>query len=645
MSNLQPPSQKAFVSKLPKMKDPVSQSGIFNPRILVSFSLSFGGILLAMLSFAATPPKGMTGAAVDSPGSSLFVDKHAGPLSDKANVAPTGTPLASTAAGSWAIVSSPNANPPNPENFLQAVTCVSASDCWAVGYYFPDGGIAQTLIERWDGASWTMVASPNTSATRNNALLAVTCSGESDCWAVGIYYAPGSIDQTLIERWDGSSWTIVTSPDTSATQYNYLDGVTCASASECWAVGDYSLDYAHGLPYQTLIERWDGASWTIVSSPNSSVTQANALRSVTCASDSDCWAVGFYNLGNPVLSAANQTLIEHWDGTSWSIVNSPNTSLTRDNVLRAVSCASDSDCWAVGYYSSGSANQTLTARWDGRSWTLITSPNTSSTQSNFLYGVTCTSPLDCWAAGYYYSGSANQTLIERWDGSSWAVITSPNSNTTQYNQLQSITCASPSDCWAVGNYQNLAYKTLAEHYTVPPVQLLGVVSRKTHGSAGTFDIALPLTGNPGIECRSGGANGDHTIVFSFSNGLTNVGGASVSSGTGNVSSSMIDSSDAHQYIVNLTGVTNAQYITVTLTNVNDSAGNSSISVAGPSMGVLLGDVNASGVVTTGDTNLCKAQALQPVTSANFRNDINASGAITTGDVNIIKQNALSQLPP
>ena len=62
------------------------------------------------------------------------------------------------------------------------------------------------------------------------------------------------------------------------------------------------------------------------------------------------------------------------------------------------------------------------------------------------------------------------------------------------------------------------------------------------------------------------------------------------------------------------------------------------------MGVLVGDVNASGVVTSGDTNLCKAQALQPVTSANFRNDINASGAITTGDVNIIKQNALSQLP-
>jgi hypothetical protein len=94
--------------------------------------------------------------------------------------------------------------------------------------------------------------------------------------------------------------------------------------------------------------------------------------------------------------------------------------------------------------------------------------------------------------------------------------------------------------------------------------------------------------------------------------------------------------------VNLTGVPNAQYLTVTLTGAVDSTGATG-NVSG-TMGVLIGDVNASGVVTSGDTNLCKAQALQPVTNANFRNDINASGSITTGDVNIIKQNALSQLP-
>jgi hypothetical protein len=83
---------------------------------------------------------------------------------------------------------------------------------------------------------------------------------------------------------------------------------------------------------------------------------------------------------------------------------------------------------------------------------------------------------------------------------------------------------------------------------------------------------------------------------------------------------------------------------VTLSDVNDSAEHYS-STVNAKMGVLLGDINGSGVVTSGDTNLCKAQALQTVTNANFRSDINASGSITTGDVNLIKQNALSQLPP
>jgi hypothetical protein len=133
------------------------------------------------------------------------------------------------------------------------------------------------------------------------------------------------------------------------------------------------------------------------------------------------------------------------------------------------------------------------------------------------------------------------------------------------------------------------------------------------------------------------------LIYTFANTLTNVSGATVTSGTGMVSTSSIGT-DPHQYIVNLTGVTNAQYLTVTLANVSDSAGNNSSSVLGPSMGVLIGDVNASGTVTSGDTNLCKAQALQPVTNANFRDDINASGSITTGDVNIIKQNALTKLP-
>jgi hypothetical protein len=203
------------------------------------------------------------------------------------------------------------------------------------------------------------------------------------------------------------------------------------------------------------------------------------------------------------------------------------------------------------------------------------------------------------------------------------------------------------DCWAVGYYNDASgyAQTLTERFAPPPVQLVSVVSELTHGSAGPFDINLPLTGTRGVECRTSVSLGasNYMLIYTFANTLTNVSGATVTSGTGMVSTSSIGT-DPHQYIVNLTGVTNAQYLTVTLANVSDSAGNNSSSVLGPSMGVLIGDVNASGTVTSGDTNLCKAQALQPVTTANFRDDINASGAITTGDVNIIKQNALHQLP-
>jgi len=163
-----------------------------------------------------------------------------------------------------------------------------------------------------------------------------------------------------------------------------------------------------------------------------------------------------------------------------------------------------------------------------------------------------------------------------------------------------------------------------------------VSSVKTHGAT-PFGIDLPLT-DRGIECRSGGAGGNHQIILNFA---TPVGfsGVSVTKGVGNVSSYSINGS---QVTINLTGVANAQEIFTTLFNVNDGSVNANdITVR---MGVLLGDVNGSGVVSSGDTNLCKAQALQPITASNFRNDVNVSGAITSGDTNIVKQNALTSLP-
>ncbi len=363
----------------------------------------------------------------------------------------------------WSIVSSPNTSA-TQHNALRGVTCVSASECWAVGYYLADNA-AQTLIERWDGTSWTIVSSPNTSATQSNFLLGVTCASASECWAVGYYYNDNVISQTLIERWDGTSWAIVGSPNTSASDYNSLSGVTCVSASECWAVGYYFT--SDNFVDQTLIERWDGISWSIISSPNTSTTEANVVLGVTCVSASECWAAGYYYGLDDLIS---RTLIERWDGTSWTIVNSPNTN-TLSNVLLGVTCGSASDCWAVGNYAvTGSVLQTLIERWNGTSWEIVSSPNTSVTQSNLLYGVTCGSTSDCWAVGYYIvdaMSNLNQTLIERWDGTSWEIVSSPNTSATQSNLLYGVTCGSTPDCWAVGYYYNESSvaQTLALRYT------------------------------------------------------------------------------------------------------------------------------------------------------------------------------------
>jgi hypothetical protein len=163
-------------------------------------------------------------------------------------------------------------------------------------------------------------------------------------------------------------------------------------------------------------------------------------------------------------------------------------------------------------------------------------------------------------------------------------------------------------------------------------------SRKTHGAAGTFDVPLPLTGNVGIECRSGGVTNDYQMIINFATSVT-VGSASVTSGTGSVSSFSVSGS---QVTVNLTGVTNVQRITVTLFNVNDGTHMGNVPL---SMGVLVGDVNGNAVVNASDVSLTKAQVGQAVGMSNFREDVNASGTITATDVAIVKSDVGTALPP
>src|SRR6266404_1366314 len=165
-----------------------------------------------------------------------------------------------------------------------------------------------------------------------------------------------------------------------------------------------------------------------------------------------------------------------------------------------------------------------------------------------------------------------------------------------------------------------------------PIQLTSVVSRRIHGAAGTFDIDL-LNGD-GIECRYGGASGVYTLIFTFANPLTNISDARVSAGTGNISGSSMGN-DPHQYVVNLTGVTTAQTLTVSLSGVADSAGDSSSNVS-TSMNVLVGDTNADRFTDSVDVSQTKSQSGIAVTNSNFREDVNGDGFIDAIDASLIK---------
>jgi spore coat protein A len=171
----------------------------------------------------------------------------------------------------------------------------------------------------------------------------------------------------------------------------------------------------------------------------------------------------------------------------------------------------------------------------------------------------------------------------------------------------------------------------------PPPVVQSAFSRKTHGAADTFDIPLPLTGNVGIECRSGGAAMNYQTIINFANSVT-VGSASVTSGTGSVSSFSVSGS---QVTVNLTGITDVQTMAVTLFDVNDGTRMGDVAV---SMGVLVGDVNGDAIVNASDVNLTRSQVGLPVTASNFRADVRTNESIDARDVRLVRSNVGHSLP-
>ncbi|HEV2377513.1 MAG TPA: hypothetical protein VGS19_35770 [Streptosporangiaceae bacterium] len=282
-----------------------------------------------------------------------------------------------------------------------------------------------------------------------------------DVWAVGL--RPGGRCQyrTLTQHWDGSAWTVVPSPSDTAVN-SVLDGVTVAGTKQAWAVGTMGCPADQS---RTLTEHWNGSRWSIVSSPNGGVpgNPFSTLQAVAAVSPANVWAVGA-QAGIRNQAPVSVPLIEHWDGTNWSIVPVPQAAL---GVLESVSAASASDVWAVGG-GQQSGQSTVALHFNGSSWQLVTAPTPPSTTGG-LSSVKALSPTSAWAVGESFpaAGGSGKILTDHWNGTTWQVVTAPPvGGPTALSALSAVGAAPTTGVWAVGSWvTGTAGNSVVLHWT------------------------------------------------------------------------------------------------------------------------------------------------------------------------------------
>jgi hypothetical protein len=366
-------------------------------------------------------------------------------------VATVGVALTSAApagaATGWAIVPTPN---PGTANTIGGIVTFGPSETWAIGQTASSaytGCHGRTLALRYDGAAFREVTTGQTPICASVEGVAGTST--SDIWGVG---STNNRRDTHIRRWNGNAWAVVpgafiTVPPSGGRQQRStgLNAVAARTTADVWAVGraQYS-DFSR----RALIERWNGSSWSLVNAPGGS---GSVLDGVVALGANDAWTVGKTTGGQGTV-----TLIEHWNGTSWSVVPSPNTDV--QNALHGIATVSSSNLWAVGeatasFTNGVSTTRTLIQRWDGSTWSVVPSPNVGA-GNNALAAVVARSANDVWAVGYFDElmgdFQVRKTLTLHWNGTSWAVVPSANGGTGD-NWLSDVASASgTSTVWSSG---------------------------------------------------------------------------------------------------------------------------------------------------------------------------------------------------
>ena len=377
----------------------------------------------------------------------------------------------------WSLQEAPQPKPQS-QYTLDDVSCSSATKCTAIGF---DNYQNSSFAEVWNGSEWTNTpwdpaaqmasiscagSSCMTVPSEGEALSSsrlfdegeessplevpegatamgmrdVSCTSASACVAVGYYEENGEY-KTLAETFDGS-WSIQGTPGPGGGDgHEALRSVSCVSATYCMAVGE-----ANAEPFAAT---WDGESWS-AAEPEAI---GGGLSSVSCYSTSSCMAVG--------AAAAGEALVEHWDGNSWSMLETASAEkkvqFLDEARLSGISCTSASTCSAVGTYTmlGGAEGQMLAARWGGTSWTFEGSSNLKGQNSTTPPAVSCTAANQCTAVGTssqitWESQTETMPLAMRWNGSSWSLQATTHPEQPSASMLEAISCSSSAQCVAVG---------------------------------------------------------------------------------------------------------------------------------------------------------------------------------------------------
>lgn len=355
-------------------------------------------------------------------------------------------PAVSASGSIWQYVPSPNPSTVSVSNdVLSGVSALADNNVWAVGNYSSSVGnnVKHTLVEHWNGASWSVVSSPNV-GTQGSELLGVVAISTTDAWAVGDFSTSATVNgnRSLIEHWNGASWSVVPSPNPS-TEGDGLTAITALGPHNVWAIGSFETNnQGANLP---LILHWNGATWSMVTA--GLPTGGNTfLQGITALSPTDIWAVGQAGFGSNIEL--------HWNGSTWSVTSASFPTGGQES-LRGVAAAGSQDVWAVGSYAptTFAELQTLALHWDGTTWSQVPTANLDQ-YFNLLYSVAVQRSNDVWAVGYAYTpdGLSFSTLTEHWNGSQWTIVPTP---TISGSEFRSLAVSGPTSMWTVGSFDSL----------------------------------------------------------------------------------------------------------------------------------------------------------------------------------------------